>query len=290
MKKLFFLTVALMAGLMLHANIVADETFTDFPAAWKTSGSVTTDGGIERTQAAALTYSNEGGVYALSGKGNAVVQAYNASDKYFHTKALETPLKTDFYLSFMVRPDGEQKASQAQVFGLSNTETSAALRIWIGKDTGGSKDKCRVGITRSSGKGADVQWGNGVISVNETHLLVVKYTISETDTIAALYIDPVIGGADPAEVWAQDGEKSAAKSTFKYFCFYSTGNTKTYCTVGGVRIATTWAEAVAASSSQTTPMTVVEEKAEENCTKAVENGHMVIYRGGKKYNLSGIEL
>lgn len=279
------LLAALMAGMTAQAEVLVEETFTDFPTGWTTSGSVTTPEGATRTQTDALTYSNEGGTYILSGKGNAVKQAYDVSNKYFHLKELTTPIKKNFYMSFLVRPDGEQKASQSQVFGLSSSNTSAALRVWMGKDANGATDKCRVGITRASGKGADVEWGTGLISVDEAHLFVIKYTMGETDTVASLYVDPVLGGTEPETAWAQDGSKGGAKNSFNYLCFYSTGNTKTYNTVGGVRIATEWADLITA-----TPTALEEETLAVKAVKTIEDGQVVIYRGDKKYNLLGQEL
>lgn len=284
MKKFFFLAATLIVGMAAQAEVLVDETFTDFPTGWEKSGQVTTPEGGARTLVDALTYSNEGGAYILSGKGNAVQHAYEASNKYFHTKQLATPIKQDLYMSFLVRPDGEQKASNTQIFGLSGTKTSAALRVWIGK-ADGANDKCRVGITRVSGTGAEVQWGTDLISVDETHLFVVKYTMGETDTVASLYIDPVIGGTEPTTPWAVDKEKGTPKKSFEYLCFYTTGNTKTYCTVGGVRVATTWGDIMAS-----TPTGLEETKFDSKAVKAIENGQVVIYRDNKKYNMLGVEL
>lgn len=285
MKKSFFLAAALIVGLAAQAEVLVDETFTDFPTGWTTSGKVTTPENGARTQVEALVYSNEGGTYILSGQGNAVQHAYDASEKYFHTKQLETPIKQNFYLSFLVRPDGEQKATNSQVFGLGTGAASAALRVWMGKDPSGDKGKCRVGITRSSGTSADVQWGTELLSVNETHLFVIKYTMGETDTVASLFVDPVIGGEEPATAFAQDGEKNGAKKSFSHLCFYSQGSSKTYCTVGGVRVATTWEDIV------TTTTTKMEEtKVDAKAVKTIENGQVVIYRDNKKYNLLGVAL
>ena len=285
MKKSFFLAAALIVGLAAQAEVLVDETFTDFPTGWTTSGNVTKPAGTERILVESLTYSNAGGTYILSGEGNAVKQAYDSCNAYFQTKELATPIKTNFYLGFLVNIDGEQKATNSQVFGLGTSATSAALRVWIGKDPSGDKGKCRVGITRVSGTGTDAQWGTELISVNETHLFVVKYTMNETDTVASLFVDPVIGGEEPATAFAQDGEKKSAKKSFSHLCFYSSGGNKTYCTVGGVRVATTWEDIV------TTTTTKMEEtKVDAKAVKTIENGQVVIYRDNKKYNLLGVAL
>lgn len=248
MKKHLLTLAVCLATLTASATVIVDETFTDFPAGWNTSGSVTTPATAVRTQETALTYSNAGGTYVLSGQGNSVKSAFDASSAYFHTKQLPDSITSGtFYLSFIYRADGQQKQSQAQIFGLSTTETSAALRLWVGKDPAADANKCRMGITRASGKGADVQWGSILLDINTEHLIVIKYSIE--DSLATLYVNPTIEGTEPTTAFAIDGTMGVAKNKFKYMCLYATGNTKTYFTMSGVRVSTTWAEAVASGTA-----------------------------------------
>ncbi len=255
MKKTFLSLAFCAAALCANATIVVDETFADFPTGWTASGSVTTPAtGGERALEAALTYQDANAAYVHSGVGSAVKTALDASDKYQHTKALPSDVTSDCYVAFLFRADNEQKQSQAQVFGLG--APSLAARLWVGKssstDATVKATKCRLGVTRSSGTGADVQWGTAEVNVNETHLIVLKYTMTATDTIASIFVDPAIGGTEPAAAFASDNQMGAGKckATLKNMTFYTTGNTKSYFTVGGVRVATTWAEAVAGKAAQ----------------------------------------
>lgn len=249
MKKTFLSLAFCAAALCANATIVVDETFSDFPTGWTASGSVTTPAtGGERASVAALTYQDANGAYVHSGVGSAVKTALDASSQYQHTKSLPNPVTTDCYVSFLLRADGQQKQSQTQVFGLGSP--SLAARVWIGK---GSIDatKCRLGVTRSSGTGNDVQWGATEFATDETMLVVLKYVMTATDTIASIYVNPAIGGTEPAAPFASDNTKGAGKckKTLTNMTFYVTGSSKSYFTVGGARVCTTWAEAVAAGQS-----------------------------------------
>lgn len=247
MKKHFLFVAALAATMMAQATVVVDETFTDFPGtAWTASGSVTTGPG--RSQVAALTYSDATGAFVLSGQGNAVKTELDASDKYQHTKTLPNPVTTDCYVSFLLRADGQQKQSQTQVFGLGSP--SLAPRVWLGKGVNDAT-KCRLGVTRSSGTGADVQWGATELATDETMLVVLKYTMTATDTVASIYVNPTIGGAEPSSPFASDNTKgiNKCKKSLTNMTFYTTGSTKSYFTVSGARVCTTWAEAVAQGSA-----------------------------------------
>lgn len=247
MKKTFLFVAALAATMMAQADVLVDETFTDFPSnMWTESGSVTT--GTGRTQVAALTYTDAtGAVSALSGQGNAVQTALDVSDKYQHTKSMATAA-TNCYVSFLLRADGQQKQAQTQVFGLG--APTMAIRLWLGKGVNDAT-KCRLGVTRSSGTGTDVQWAASEFATDEVMLIVLKYTMTATDTIASLYINPAIGGTEPATPAALDSEKGAfkCKKSLTNMTFYTTGSSKAYFTVGGARVCTTWAEAVAAGQS-----------------------------------------
>ncbi|MGM9824880.1 MAG: hypothetical protein ACI3Z8_00380 [Paludibacteraceae bacterium] len=259
MKKLF-LTLALCAATIVsNATIVVNETFsydslTAEGSGWTQSGSVTTGDG--RTLTEALTYRNAGGEYALSDKGKALKSNYSGGDAYIATKEITKQSSEVIYLTYLYKADGNQTQSQSAVFGLSNSATGAALRVWVGRNTEKTGDPFRMGITRASGKGADVQWSKSTYAVSDVHLVVVKYNFS--DSTASLYVDPKLGAAEPETPAAVDSTMGTAKTSFSYLCFYATGTSKANFLVGGVRVSTTWEEAVEAipAEPETTVATV----------------------------------
>lgn len=254
MKKQF-LTLALCAAtIVANATIIENETFSydSFPAegsGWTQSGTLTT--GTGRTLTTALTYQNAGGEYALSGKGKALKSNYSAGNAYIATKGITKQSTGVIYLTYLYQADGNQTQSQSAVFGLSTSNESAALRVWVGKNTEGTGDSFRMGITRASGTGSDVQWSESTYAVSDVHLVVVKYDFS--NTTASLYVDPKLGDAEPEAPAAVDSTKGTAKTSFSYLCFYATGSSKANFLVGGVRVSTTWEEAVEAVAAEPEP-------------------------------------
>lgn len=256
MKKQF-LTLALCAAtIVANATIVVNETFsydslTAEGSGWTQSGSVTSGKG--RTLTEALTYRNAGGEYALSDKGKALKSNYSEGSAYIATKQITKQSSGVIYLTYLYKADGNQTQSQSAVFGLSSSNSSAALRVWVGKNTNAtnSGDPFRMGITRASGTGEDIQWSESTYAVSDVHLVVVKYNFS--DSTASLYVDPKLGAAEPETPAAVDSTKGTAKSNFSYLCFYATGNSKANFLVGGVRVSTTWEEAVEAIAAEPEP-------------------------------------
>ena len=254
MKKQF-LTLALCAAtIVANATIIVNETFsydslTAEGSGWTQSGSVTSGNG--RTLTKALTYQNAGGEYALSGKGKAVQQNYSVGDTYIATKTIGKQQEGVIYLTYLYKADGNQTQSNSAVFGLSGSNTSAALRVWVGKNSEGKGDPFRMGITRASGKGADVQWSESTYTVSDVHLVVVKYDFA--NKAASLYVDPKLGAAEPETPAAVDSKMGEAKTSFSYLCFYATGSSKANFLVSGVRVSTTWEEAVEAVAAEPEP-------------------------------------
>ena len=251
MKKQF-LTLALCAAtIVANATIIVNETFsydslTAEGSGWTQSGSVTSGNG--RTLTKALTYQNAGGEYALSGKGKAVQQNYSDGKTYIATKGIAKQSSGVIYLTYLYQADGDQTQSNSAVFGLSGSTTSAALRVWVGNNSEGT---FRMGITRASGKGAEVQWSKSTYAVSDVHLVVVKYIVK--DSTALLYVDPILGAAEPETPAAVDSTKGTAKTYLNNLCFYATGKSIANFFVSGVRVSTTWEEAVEAVAAEPEP-------------------------------------
>lgn len=256
MKKQF-LTLALCAAtIVANATIIVNETFsydslTAEGSGWTQSGTLTT--GTGRTLTKALTYQNAGGEYALSGKGKAVQHNYSGGSKYIATKSIGKQQKGAIYLTYLYKADGNQTQSASTVFGLTGSTSSPALRAWVGKDTveNSTGDVFRMGITRVSSTVADIQWSESTYTVSDVHLVVLKYVFK--DSTALLYVDPILGAAEPETPAAVDSTIGTAKTSFSYLCFYATGKSKVNFLVSGVRVSTTWEEAVEAVATEPEP-------------------------------------
>lgn len=101
----------------------------------------------------------------------------------------------------------------------------------------------RFGVTRSSTAGADIKWGSvEYTDVNTVILIVLKHDFATGYT--SLYVNPEIGSSEPATAIAI-ANAGTARISLNNLWFGSTGSNIAKFNIGGVRVATTWAEIVA---------------------------------------------
>ncbi|MDR0419821.1 MAG: Ig-like domain-containing protein, partial [Prevotellaceae bacterium] len=229
------------------AEVITDETFA-YPIGdlqgngdWTESGS----GGVQpKVTTPALTYLNS----ALSGIGNAVQTNYasGASDFRSVYSLPATYNSGTLYLSFLYRADANQTQSQSEVIGLGYKGTSNYVRVWHGKN-GGSGEPFGFGVTRASGSGGDIRWMPSAnnVSKDNIHFLVLKYDL--TGRIAYLFVNPTLGTDVESEFLAADSTQTAMGGSGNINCLYmrQNGNSVSRYTISGLRVSTTWAEAVA---------------------------------------------
>lgn len=259
MKKHLFLTALLMACMAMNASIIIDETFavadniTNLADAtdWTTTGTLETgDGRV--ILSTPLEYSNTGGEYVLSGEGKAVQNIYTKGSNYIAYKQITKVNSGVVYMSYLYRGDGNQGQSQSEIIGLANGNSNSSVKAWAGKQADQTKNPFRLGVTRISTTGSDIQWCDAsTIEANTVTLVVLKY---DFDTQAAsLFINPTIGSTEEPTANAIDSDKGTAKTSLAYLMFKHNGSSVANFTVGGVRVSTTWAEAVAKKSDAVLP-------------------------------------
>ena len=259
MKKHLFLAALLMACMAMNASIIIDETFavadniTNLADAtdWTTTGTLTTgDGRV--ILSTPLEYSNTGGEYVLSGEGKAVQNIYTEGTNYIAYKQITKVNSGVVYMSYLYRGDGNQGQSQSEIIGLAKGTGNSTVKAWAGKQADQTKNPFRLGITRASTTGSDIQWcDDQTIAANTVTLIVLKY---DFDTQAAsLFINPTIGSTEEPTANAIDSDKGTAQTSLAYLMFKHNGKSVANFTVGGVRVSTTWAEAVAKKSDAVLP-------------------------------------
>ena len=139
-----------------------------------------------------------------------------------------------------------------------------------------------------SGTSGDVVWDTKPQSIEDTVLLVLKFQITETDTIASLFINPTIGTTEEPAADITDN-KGAGRDKIDNIMFRNQGASKSNYYIGGVRVSTTWAEAVAKKSEG--PATGMDEiNAEMKARKVFVNGQMLIERNGEYFNMTGAKV
>ncbi len=259
MKKHLFLAALLMAGMAMNASIIIDETFavadniTNLADAtdWTTTGTLTTgDGRV--ILSTPLEYSNTGGEYVLSGEGKAVQNIYTEGSNYIAYKQITKVSSGVVYMSYLYKGDGNQGQSQSEIIGLANGTSNSSVKAWAGKQADQTKNPFRLGVTRISTTGGEIQWCDApTIEANTVTLVVLKY---DFDTQAAsLFINPTIGSTEEPTANAIDSDKGTAKTSLAYLMFKHNGKSVANFTVGSIRVSTTWAEAVAKKSDAVLP-------------------------------------
>lgn len=252
MKKLLFTLMILSLSISSKADILLDEIFNyvtmDNSTGWTTSGKLTT--GLGRViESDALTYSNDGGIYVLSGEGNRLNHSYQDGSNYIQYKSFNAVTAGTVYLSFLYKVDDPQGQTASEIVGLADLATNSTLKPWAGKQSDGTKNPFRLGVTRASTTGGDIQWGdNFLLFPGTVYLIVVKYDFSSET--ATLYIDPQIASAsEPTEYVAIDKDKATVRKSLDKLMFKHNGKSIANFVVSGIRVSTTWGEAVAAKSN-----------------------------------------
>jgi len=252
MKIKLTLLIICLAAVVAKGQVLLDETF-DYSATnlanestWITlndaSHYITT--GVGRTIVSpALTYSNAGGTYFLSGKGKTINSDYSAGSDYYSYKTITTtPYSAGtIYMSLMFKAGVAQSQSWSEVMSIASGSTSGP-KILVGKGVV-STSSYRFLVSRGSSSSTDYKVSTPEFAdVNQVIFLVVKYDF--TTQTASLFINPTIGSTIEPTADAFDNTSATIRTTLDGIRFRSTGTSTAKFNVGGVRVSTTWADAV----------------------------------------------
>lgn len=258
MKKHLFLVAALVASMAVSADVIVDETF-DYTvgdaigttANWTTTGDITSGEG-RLVSNVSLSYSADEKEYIHSGYPKSLKHNYSSNKtdntngtQYVSYRTFATVSSGAVYLTYIYKPDGKQSQSNSELLGLTSGTSNPSARPWTGKLTEGTTDGSlfRFGLTRQSGTSGDIQWGTNSYSCESTILLVLKYDI--TNGSASLFINPTLGATEEPTPDLTATTDGAARNNINAIMFRNHGGSKSNYYAGGVRVSTTWAEAVA---------------------------------------------
>ena len=253
MNKVTLLIAILSISLFSNATVILTESFNytattlgESVTGWTTNGSLTT--GTGRTIInSALSYTNGGGTYILSETGKTLNHDYltgPASPSFISYKEFNQLNSGVVYLSYLYKAHVEQSQSQSELLGLSDANSQSGVKPWIGKVGSGT---FRVGVTRSSTSSADIQWGTATFNVGEVYLIVLKYDFATQS--ASVFVNPSVSSSSEPTPVVVDNSMKTAKTTLSYLLLKHIGSSKAVFQVGGIRISTTWADAVEGKSS-----------------------------------------
>jgi hypothetical protein len=250
MKKITLLLALIAVVGIASATVYIDETFNYSvsnladESTWTTTltGVTSFNGTGRNIITPPLTYSNSGGEYILSNTGKTIYSDYlnTANALYTASKPIGTTISTTVYVSFLYKAGVAQTQGQSSVFGLA-TGTNHGSSLWVGRVVSGESFK--FGVTRSSTTSTDIKWGTAVYTdVNEVFLIVLKHDFGTGYT--SLYVNPTIGGTEP-ETPEQTDNAGTARTSLNNLWFRNSQNNAARFNISGVRVSSTWAEAVA---------------------------------------------
>ena len=261
MKKQFSLVIILFFAYFAHAGVLFLEEFNYTAGTalgsvegWTTAGDIT-EGEGRIVNDLSLTYVTTAGEYILSG-GKSLKHNYasnkvlNANGKevngkqYMSYHGFEKVESGAVYLTYMFKADGAQKQSNSELLGLTYDVKNPTARPWVGKiASDGTGNTFRFGLTMRSGTSADVVWGTTAYSIEDVILLVLKYDLD--NKAASLFINPTLGTTVEPTADLVDTNDTLPRTSINNVMFRNQGASKANYFVGGVRVSTTWAEAVA---------------------------------------------
>ncbi len=263
MKKITLFLTLLIFTFGVNATIYLDETFNydigTLKPNWTAAGTIGSWSSDFMVDATALTYSNTGGIPFLSGVGKSLTcdyqSPYGATNYYNFRLFNSSPISTGtVYASFLYSPNGILNTqSNAPIFLMTGTSSTTGVSVYVGKALApNDATHFRFGTTRGSSGSADIKWGTTEFSMEDNKsnvfFIVLKYDLATQ--ISYLYINPVVGSATEPTAEASDATStSSAKTSLQGIEVKTNGNTKTVYKISGIRVSTTWSEAVAAQST-----------------------------------------
>ena len=249
MRNITILLFVFSLTFISKATVLIDETFdyavsnlADAPT-WTTAGTLTTGAG-RTILPLALTYTDADKTYMLSGVGNTLNSDISSAADYKSYKSFtSTPINSGvIYMSFLYKAGVAQGQTNSEVMGLADG-TSQGPRLWAGKGSV-STSNYRFGLTRGSTTSATIIWGATEFSdVSQTLLIVIKYDFASST--ASVFINPTLGSADEPTADIVDNTTTTIRNKLDNLWFRSQGSSAVKFNVGGIRVATSWAEIVA---------------------------------------------
>ena len=302
MKKLFSLFSLSLFIISAHADVLFVEEFNYTSGTvlgtvegWTTTGDLT-DGEGRIVNDLTLSYTDAAGEYILSGSKS--LKHNYASNKTGDANGEQYVSYNDFakvesgavYLTYMFKADGAQKQSNGELLGLTSGSSNPTARPWTGKiasdDTGNT---FRFGLTMRSGTSTDVVWGTTAYSIEDVILVVLKYDLATPK--ASLFINPTLGTTVEPTADLVDDNDAEPRTYINNVMFRNQGASKSNYYVGGVRVSTTWAEAVAVKATTPSDPTALDQvELTGKAHKVFVNGQMLIERNGELFNMTGARI
>ncbi len=301
-------------------TVYIDETFNYSQGALKAVGAHDSwqhDGDINNwtsdfmVESPALTYSNAGGSYCLSGRGKSLGVNYlmsantQATDYRIYKSFVDNPIEEGtVYLSFLYTPNGNKVSKTSRLLMLTNDEApKKAFHIYVGTD---DKDTSfKLGTTHGSNNFGEIGWGENIPNarLSETFLVVMKLELNGSENFknnkSYLYLNPEVGSAEEPEPYATSlpiASNGNHTLFIKNLQFATSGNAYVAFKASGIRISNTWQDAVASFTTEVNAdksaidNNSISLKVMGNMISASEEGLFEVYnmQGAKVYQMDKV--
>ena len=257
MKKTTFFKMMLLAIVMMAASLSANaqllvEDFSYTVGTLLTANGWTahSGGGTNAITVTTPTLSYTG--YKSSGVGSEVTLTTSGEDD---NKSFTSQNSGSLYAAFLVNitsatTTGDYFAHFGATSGASVTTFGG--RVFVKKDASGN---LAFGIGKSS-TAANINYTGFNYAVGTTYLIVVKYNFvtGATNDTADLFINPTPGGTEPSPIISTSTADNATAdpTALTSICLrQGSASAAPALKLDGIRVATAWADAVAASSGPT---------------------------------------
>lgn len=286
MKKTFLLSVLFLSFSVIsaHADVLLVEDFEyDY-------GEILTDHGWYDQYGADTEITTTSGLlfdgYAGCGVGNAA--AIDAQTNNPLHKDLSRQITSgSVYVAFMLESFYNDKLAYFLAFREEVSQNNWKMngRVYV-------DDENHIGLSFSKEKTTAIT-SNEVLDPNKVYLVVMKYTINAGDNNdeASLYLLDKYSATEPSSPTLGPVNDASQPDLNPAILQLRGDNNKSYFVIDGIRVATTWSEAVAAGVCPKDEGTAVADlQPEPHAVKVVENGNLYILHHGKRYNALGKQV
>ncbi len=179
--------------------------------------------------------------YSSPNIGNAVTLTTSGEDD---NRAFTAQTAGSVYCSFLVNVAAAKTAGD---YFLHFGSSSFHGRVWCKRD---ASNNLAFGLSKFS---TTASYTGFTYALNTTYLVVVKYTFntgSTTDDVVSLFINPVVGGAEPSPtVTLTETASTDATSLAAIALRQGTATDAPNAVLDGIRVGTTWSDVVASGGS-----------------------------------------
>lgn len=248
---------SLILGLLISSAFVSnaqllEENFTG------TAGDTLANGWVTHSGSASPIYIKAGTLSYTNYPSNSGSSIYMTSGQDYNKSFIATPISTgNVYFAALVNIDSAKSTGDYFMHSYRTGATTTYLnRVFVKKASNGN---LAFGILKGT-VATSVAWTDSIYALSTTHLVVLKVNIvaGATNDIPSLYVDPVINGTEPsATVIATDITSADYTDIDRIAIRQASASTCPKLTFDGLRVATTWNEAVGIGGGvDVTPPTV----------------------------------